>query len=261
MSTVEQRLRGLEATVPVRGLVLAWLRESQTRPFARFVMVEGAASRAALAARIQASVDATSRARRLSRTAGGRLHAVRVRDAAYLVSLVLELNLTLLRDAQSDLLMARLLDAEWDALVGAEHLLRRRSDEQDRALAARWAAWSAEARSFARTVLVADQGRRLLEARDLEGQEALWPELREIAVERLANARRFADPAGFIFDPTDTSPAWQDRVGTTSAAAEAWAATLREPVRAGVLAALGERAAARSILLRLFTKVAPSLAA
>jgi hypothetical protein len=197
--TAERRLAKLEGSLSPKAATLLWLEEAQEfRSLPAYVdwLIDQPISAAPLE-----RVPEQARAAALEAMRGQPREAVReaahhaVRDAIFLVELVLKLNVAAEETVRIEGLRYAALFWEMRAISAEVELTRRRRSRAGRStlsLAERWQAWCEGSTGLLTGLYAAEEVRLLLERRYLDGHAALfsdaiadWERLRESA-ERLA---------------------------------------------------------------------------
>jgi hypothetical protein len=268
--TAERRLAKLEGALPPKAATLLWLAEAhQFGSLPAYVdwLIDQPISAAPLE-----RVPKQARAAAVAALRGQPREVVReaahqaVRDAIFLVDLVLRLNSVATETIRIEELRYAALFWEMRAISAEAQLARRNRSRADRSassLVERWHAWCTATAALLTGLYAAEEARLLLERRYLESHPALFPDatadwerLRE-SEERLAGLGDALRPLirGRRRAPrsAEIEPPGLDLGGLRSAArtqAPAVASRLVDEARAAALDILGDTEGATSIAAR-----------
>jgi len=180
--TAERRLAKLEGALSPKAATLLWLEEAQQFPsLPAYVdwLIEQPISAAPLE-----RVPAQARAAAVEALRGQPRAAVReaahqaIRDAIFLVELVLRLNSVAEETVRIEGLRYAALFWEMRALAAEAELARgREHPDADHTIAERWQAWREGSTGLAAGLFLKEEARALLERRYLEGTPTLFPDL------------------------------------------------------------------------------------
>ena len=180
--TAERRLGKLEGALSPKAATLLWLEEAQQFPsLPAYVdwLIEQPISAAPLE-----RVPAQARAAAVEALRGQPRAAVReaahqaIRDAIFLVELVLRLNSVAEETVRIEGLRYAALFWEMRALAAEAELARgREHPDADHTIAERWQAWREGSTGLAAGLFLKEEARALLERRYLEGTPTLFPDL------------------------------------------------------------------------------------
>jgi hypothetical protein len=268
--TAERRLAKLEGALPPKAATLLWLAEAhQFGSLPAYVdwLIDQPISAAPLE-----RVPKQARAAAVAALRGQPREVVReaahqaVRDAIFLVDLVLRLNSVATETIRIEGLRYAALFWEMRALAAEAQLARRNRSRADRSAASlveRWQAWCTATAALLTGLYAAEEARALLERRYLDGRPTLFPDaiadwerLRESA-ERLAGLgealRLLMDGRRRAPRSAEIEPLGLDLDALRSGArttAPAVAARLIDEARAATLDVLGDAEGATSIAAR-----------
>jgi hypothetical protein len=256
-----QRLAQLEGAAAPRAVILRWLEEAHafaTLPHYVQWLLGQPPDRWPLALLPgQAAAHVRRAMRSLPELEIVRAIGPAVAETFFLVELVLLLNAVTDDRQREAALRCRLrvadlgiLEAEPDAPdTSGPH-----ATEDGTSIAERVEAWRRAVSSDAKEVACAEQARRLLEQRYLDGRPALFPRAaekwevtRDAVIENAHLAADFLGPAEAAHDD-----------GADAAAAMAQASQLAEMARAATLGLMGDSSGARAVTARRLRKAEPS---
>ena len=275
--TTERRLAKLESALSPKAAALLWLAEAhQFGSLPAYVawLVDQPISVAPIE-----RVPVQARAAVIEAMRGQPREAVReaahqaVRDAIFLVELILKLNVAAEETIRIEGLRYAELFWKMRAITAEAELARRsrsRADRSPAGLMERWQEWCTAAVALLTGIYVAEEARLLLERRYLDGHAALfpdaiadWEQLRENA-ERLASqasglpplpvGRRRAPRSAEIAPPGLDPDALRASARTQ---APAIASRLVDDARTGALDVLGDTEGATSMMARRLRAAVP----
>jgi hypothetical protein len=264
--TLERRVEKLESALSPRTATLHWLAEAHAfgSPRAYLDWLLDQPGSAWPLNRVPAMAAAAAMAAMRGQPRESVAEAVRaaVRDALFLVDLVLEINAEIEETEGLERVRRVALSYETEAICLAQELARFDPLSGGADHAERWADSLARARAWLSGLYVIEEARTLLERRYLDGQSCLFPELASGWTALLEDAEALVglvhkvsldEPAGGRRRMRRAQTKGLDLAALRASArerAEAAAARLVDTARAGALDSLGDRKGAIAIARR-----------
>lgn len=257
--TAQRRLARLEGALSPKGATLLWLAEAHQFPtlpaYVDWLLEQPkeAAPLWRVPEQAETAVRAVMRGEPREAIRGAARQAVR--DAVFLVELVIRLNLAAAETIRIEGLRYAALFWEMRALTAEAELERGTDGSGDRRpVARRAAAWRAAVSGWLTDLAAAEEARRLLKRRYLDGRRVLFPDLgrdwEKLRGEQLA---ALGDLLPGLRDGTSRRRGLQDRTPSRTAVASraaAQAASLADAARAAALDLLGDAEGAVAIAER-----------